>query len=375
MPLPGFSSRGKRLAGKWTDNNPANGQTIIKEIFKEWVKFLENPDNFPKGAAAGPGPGGVARLKMAENLAIVWNSCRKKLSLIFEEVISNDDVFRIYLGGDAVAEDETLLKEHKITCVVNCTLGFPNNFQDKGMSYHRVPILDVKGENLLTHLPDAIDFIKLARSKGSTVLIHCMWGMSRAPAVAIAYFIKEKQMTLAGSLKKIAGTRSCVRPNPSFVRQLLEWEKQQLINSSHSEVTTDVKAGSVDLEQYKAAYELTKMTLQHDNSDDGHTHRSGISTQHNEMPSIVGNLETVTSLLDEADADDDSCGASAMDGGWRACVSGSTLLRVRRISRDPRVAEVRRRLSPPPRPGSGSFRRCHRALETSRRRATFTPPH
>ena len=48
MPLPGFSSRGKRLAGKWTDNNPN------KEVFKEWVKFLENPDNFPKGAKTAP---------------------------------------------------------------------------------------------------------------------------------------------------------------------------------------------------------------------------------------------------------------------------------------------------------------------------------
>ena len=48
MTLPGFSSRGKRLAGKWTDNNPN------KEVFKEWVKFLENPDNFPKGAKTAP---------------------------------------------------------------------------------------------------------------------------------------------------------------------------------------------------------------------------------------------------------------------------------------------------------------------------------
>ena len=49
MTLPSFSSRGKRLAGKkWTDNN------LNKEVFKERVKFLENLDNFPKGAKTAP---------------------------------------------------------------------------------------------------------------------------------------------------------------------------------------------------------------------------------------------------------------------------------------------------------------------------------
>ena len=48
MQLPGFSSRCKRIAGKWTVDNPN------KEVFKEWVKFLKNPDNFPKGAKPAP---------------------------------------------------------------------------------------------------------------------------------------------------------------------------------------------------------------------------------------------------------------------------------------------------------------------------------
>ena len=44
--LPGFSKSGKRLAGKW------NGTEPKRATFVEWVAFLEEKDNFPKGVRA-----------------------------------------------------------------------------------------------------------------------------------------------------------------------------------------------------------------------------------------------------------------------------------------------------------------------------------
>ena len=44
--LPGFSKTGKRLAGKW------NGTEPKRATFVEWVAFLEDKDNFPKGVRA-----------------------------------------------------------------------------------------------------------------------------------------------------------------------------------------------------------------------------------------------------------------------------------------------------------------------------------
>lgn len=46
--LPGFSARGNRLLARWEGDNPT------KETFKEWVKFIEDSENFPKGARQAP---------------------------------------------------------------------------------------------------------------------------------------------------------------------------------------------------------------------------------------------------------------------------------------------------------------------------------
>ena len=51
---------------KWTDNNPN------KEVFKEWVKFIENPDNFPKGAKP-------ARLDNAPDMQTIRKTARQGL--------------------------------------------------------------------------------------------------------------------------------------------------------------------------------------------------------------------------------------------------------------------------------------------------------
>ena len=50
-PLPGLSSRGGRLKGAFTDGNPT------KDIFAQWVVFLQDRRNFPQGARPMPKPG------------------------------------------------------------------------------------------------------------------------------------------------------------------------------------------------------------------------------------------------------------------------------------------------------------------------------
>jgi protein-tyrosine phosphatase len=292
---------------------------------------------------------------MAENVENVWMSLRKNISLIFEEIKPDQDVFQIFLGGDAVAENEALLRQNNITSVVNCTVGFPNCHETKGICYHRVPILDIKGEDLLAHLSDVVNFINLARSRRSSLLIHCMWGMSRAPSIALAYFIHEEKMSLADSLKQIAAARNLIRPNPSFIRQLLMWENRHSNHTSSDDEANFAGPGSLDLEQYKVAYQLTSTARNHrDAGKQSIVCRSFPATHillpgNSGAPSIVESLETVVSSLHQANAEDDSDGvpieaaAAAAGEGWRACVCGGTLLSVRRISVDPRVAEVRRR--------------------------------
>jgi protein-tyrosine phosphatase len=269
-----------------------------------------------------------------DEISTAWNSSRNLLSLIFQDG-SSDTGFKLYVSGDSVAERELLLCENNIDFIVNCTIGFPNLFEEKGITYHRVPILDVKGADLTKHLPDAMNFINFARSHGRSVLIHCMWGMSRAPSVAIAYLIQQEKMNLADSIKQIATVRSNTRPNPSFIRQLLLWEASHSCGIKLEDGVTI--NGSLDLEQYKVAYQLARPT--------SHEHPT-------ESLSIVESLELIDECREHSDRSQ-VCGigsagcAQAGDGapgrgGWRVCVCGGSLMRVRRLSLDPRLAQVTR---------------------------------
>jgi hypothetical protein len=51
--------------------------------------------------------------------------------------------------------------------------GCPNYFEkDKAFKYMRIPVFDNVGEDILTVMPSAIEFIDVAKHYGS-VLVHC----------------------------------------------------------------------------------------------------------------------------------------------------------------------------------------------------------
>ncbi len=182
------------------------------------------------------------------HLASQWEAARNVISLVFEEEGPDKSHFRLFVGGDLVAANQSTLESMKISFIVNCAVGFPNQFEHTGVKYHQVPILDVKGADLLSHIPSTLQFIENARSKHASVLVHCMWGISRAPSIIIAYLMHSKRYTLSDALRKLTEVRPAVRPNPSFVRQLLEWE---------SSCFGIENCGSIDLEEYRTAYHLS----------------------------------------------------------------------------------------------------------------------
>lgn len=53
-------------------------------------------------------------------------------------------------------------------------------------------------------------------------------GISRSPAVVIAYLIRNLGMSFDAALAKCKQTRACVKPNSGFVKCLQEWERVQV---------------------------------------------------------------------------------------------------------------------------------------------------
>lgn len=62
------------------------------------------------------------------------------------------------------------------------------------------------------------------RKSHTKCLVHCKMGVSRSASTVIAYAMKEFGWSLEKAYNFVKQKRSVTRPNPSFMRQLAEYE-------------------------------------------------------------------------------------------------------------------------------------------------------
>lgn len=62
------------------------------------------------------------------------------------------------------------------------------------------------------------------RKAGSKCLVHCKMGISRSAATVIAYAMKEYGWDLNKAFNYVKERRAVTKPNPSFMRQLEEYQ-------------------------------------------------------------------------------------------------------------------------------------------------------
>ena len=101
----------------------------------------------------------------------------------------------LYVGNQSAASSIEILAEHNIRYIVNCTHGpskIPNFFErksinDKRVHYFEFPIShwsmliqNSSHESILAFVLGLFEFIELAWSKKSNILIHCLAGAHRA---------------------------------------------------------------------------------------------------------------------------------------------------------------------------------------------------
>eukprot|EP00696_Hemimastix_kukwesjijk_P000621 gnl/Hemi2/10824_TR3710_c0_g1_i1.p1 gnl/Hemi2/10824_TR3710_c0_g1~~gnl/Hemi2/10824_TR3710_c0_g1_i1.p1 ORF type:complete len:118 (-),score=23.54 gnl/Hemi2/10824_TR3710_c0_g1_i1:133-486(-) len=93
------------------------------------------------------------------------------------------------------------------------------------MRYLRIPVDDTAHQALHRHFAAACDFIEDARSRGDSVLVHCVAGISRSASVVLAYLVKCTERSLLDSFRLVRACRPLIEPNLGFWRQLVDWEK------------------------------------------------------------------------------------------------------------------------------------------------------
>jgi len=110
----------------------------------------------------------------------------------------NEIIPGIYVGNQAASQSVDVIRQLKITTIVNATKHIPNKI--KGVTYYRIPVNDPgihsdpkywqqQNEIMLSYLGDVCEFIH-QRKKDGPILIHCHAGSQRSICVMTAYICK-----------------------------------------------------------------------------------------------------------------------------------------------------------------------------------------
>ncbi|PSN29326.1 hypothetical protein C0J52_19956, partial [Blattella germanica] len=130
----------------------------------------------------------------------------------------------LYLSSQDVVQDTELLKKHGITHILS--LGVKPINLSKDIQNKFVFILDIPQTDILDCFEDeCFPFLSHAMRKKGHVLVHCNAGVSRSPAVVIAFLMKNRKMSYNEAYNLVKNKRSVIHPNPGFVQQLQKYEK------------------------------------------------------------------------------------------------------------------------------------------------------
>ncbi|XVF23798.1 hypothetical protein REPUB_Repub13aG0070100 [Reevesia pubescens] len=132
----------------------------------------------------------------------------------------------IYLGGDAVARDREILKQNRITHVLNC-VGFvcPEYFK-ADFAYRTLWLQDSPSEDITSILYDVFDYFEDVREQGGRVFVHCCQGVSRSTSLVIAYLMWREGQSFDDAFQYVKAARGIADPNMGFACQLLQCQKR-----------------------------------------------------------------------------------------------------------------------------------------------------
>ena len=126
-------------------------------------------------------------------------------------------------GLEAAWDLQTLIR-HGIRAIVDAS-NREGNPRYPGIRYHEVRIAD-PDERLPAFLPGVVAFIDEARERGP-VLLHCVAGVSRSPALAICYLHERHGLSLLAAMRHVRSRRMQADPNPLFLRMIQDYYRAQ----------------------------------------------------------------------------------------------------------------------------------------------------
>jgi len=131
----------------------------------------------------------------------------------------------LFMGSIQGAENGDNLKKCGVTHILS-VLSSDCLKKDDRFEIKTVLIDDVRQADLISVLPECVAFIDDAiRNNSGKVFVHCMSGVSRSAAVAIAYKMQHEKKTFDEAHQELKTARPDVDPNDGFIEQLHTFEK------------------------------------------------------------------------------------------------------------------------------------------------------
>ena len=132
----------------------------------------------------------------------------------------------LYLGDIIDADNKTLLKKLKITHILNISKE-ADCFHPKDFKYFHMRLEDHESIQILPYLDKITNFIEEGRKNGA-ILVHCVYGISRAATAVIAFLMKFHSMSYLLARKYVEKKRPHIYPNTGFAKQLKQWQPQKI---------------------------------------------------------------------------------------------------------------------------------------------------
>ncbi|KAK1757072.1 protein-tyrosine phosphatase-like protein [Echria macrotheca] len=129
----------------------------------------------------------------------------------------------LYLGPVSATANTAFLERQGITHILSVGRGPASHIP--GITYARLTLTDHESSSIKHCTNKACELIDAVLNSNGRVLVHCVAGISRSPTMIAAYLMKRLGMTLRESLTLLVEARAVVAPNPGFLRQLSEMEK------------------------------------------------------------------------------------------------------------------------------------------------------
>ena len=154
-----------------------------------------------------------------------WND----IDAIYKHPIGKGTIF---VGNKIAAQNLTLLKQLKVTRVINCTfdnLSVPN-FYEKHFKYYNFAIrnwhkyITSANSKILEFIYPVFRFINYAIENGENVLIHCYLGAHRAGTLATASLMYYENLDVASAISKAKTLRPIINPTGNLKKFLYKFE-------------------------------------------------------------------------------------------------------------------------------------------------------